>query len=456
MIRAPATMPSPQRHPALDVLIVEADGSAASRLAAYLRADGHRPTVVATVAAARAELDRQPADLICLTLDPAAGIGGEAVRQLLTFAPTSDVISVAPGAEAERALQAIHHGAIDHLATPVTPAAVELVLRRVSERRRLASQLRSVRIDLDEDPDADLPTDTAEVHRVLSMARRVAASAAPVLIVGEAGTGKGRLARAIHAWSPRAAGPLAVVSAAGHAADALDADLFGAAGITGAEPHGQVARCRGGTLVIDRVGDLPLSLQPKLLRLITERQYERRDDARARAADVRLVGTTTDELAGAVRAGTFMEILRLALDVVRLELPPLRHRPRDVPLLAERYLNHAARQYGRAVTGFAPAALEVLGRYAWPGNLRELRNVVERTALVAAGDRVEAADLPPDVRGGGGTASHVPGDLVPLRAIEDQHIRRVLAAVGNARAAAAVLGIDPSTLWRRLRTRPED
>jgi NtrC-family two-component system response regulator AlgB len=256
---------------------------------------------------------------------------------------------------------------------------------------------------------------------------------------------------------PPPAGPLAVVSAAGPAADALDADLFGAAGETGADPHGRIARCRGGTLVIDRVGDLPLPLQPKILRLITDRQYERPDDARARAADVRLIATTTDDLAGAARAGTFREDLRLALDVVRLELPPLRQRPRDVPLLAERYLAHAARQLGRALAGFAPAALAVLSRYAWPGNLRELRNVVERAALVAAGERVEAGDLPPDVRGGDdGAASHMPGDLVPLRAIEDQHIRRVLATVGNARAAAAVLGIDPSTLWRRLRTRPEE
>ncbi len=453
MNRVTTSLPPVDRHPIWDVLIVEVEPEAAVRLAAFLRAEGHRPTIVPTAAAAHADLVQHPADLICLTLDPSGGIGGEAVRQLRHHAPSADVVIVAPASDAERVLQAVRHGAVDHLPAPVTPAAVELVLTRVAERRRLATELRSARADLDDDPDADLPTDSADVRHLLAVARRVATSPAAVLIVGEPGTGKGRWARALHAWGGRSAGPLAVVSCAGDP-ETLEADLFG---VADGDPQGHVARCRGGTLVLDRVGDLPPSLQPKLLRLIADRQYERRDEHCPRPADVRVVAAAVDDLVAAVRAGRFRDDLRLALDVVRLDLPPLRDRPRDVPLLADRYLSHAARHHGRPVVGFAPDALAVLARYRWPGNLRELRNVVERAALIAPGHRIEAADLPPDVRGAGGDdgAAHMPGDLVPLRAIEDQHIRRVLATVGNTRAAAAVLGIDPSTLWRRMRPRPE-
>ncbi len=435
--------------------MVEPDPSAAIRLAAYLRAEGHRPAITPSVAAARAEFDRRPVDLIFLTLDPSGGVGGEAVRQLRAQHPTADVVIVAPPADADRVLQAVRHGASDHLPSPVTPAAVELVLARVADRRRLASQARVARAELDDDPDADFPTESADVRHLIAVARRIAASAAPVLIVGEPGTGKGRWARAIHAWSGRVAGPLTVVPCGGAAdADALDADLFGTAGT---DPAGHVPHAHGGTLVLDRIADLPLPIQPKLLRLITDRQFERRDDPHARPADVRIVATSVDDLVGPVRAGRFREDLRLALDVVRIDLPPLRDRPRDIPLLADRYLAHTARQHGCRATGFAPDAAALLARHRWPGNLRELRNVVERAALVATGDRIEANDLPPDVRHLGtddaGAAIHVPGDLVSLRTIEDQHIRRVLASVGNARAAAAVLGIDPSTLWRRLRPR---
>ncbi len=437
----------PGRVPAWDVLVVDGDPAAAARLAGYLRAEGHRPAV-----GARAAGDG-PVDLVFLTLDPAAGVGGEAVRRWARE-PAADVVIVTAAADLDRAVRAVADGAADHLLAPVTPAALELVLRRVADRRRLAAHVRSLRGEVADDPDADLPTDTPAVHRLLDLARRVAATAAPVLIVGEPGTGKGRLARALHGWSGRADGPLAVVTMAADA-DALDAELFGAAA-AGVDLHGQVARCRGGTLILDRVGELPWALQPKVRRLIADRQYERQDEVRPRPADVRVVATAADDLSAAERAGRFRGDLRLALDVVRLDVPPLRDRPRDVPLLAERYLAHAARRTGRPATSFAPAALAVLAGHGWPGNQRELRNVVERAAHLAAGDRVEAADLPADVRTGRapGAASHVPGDLVPLREIEDLHIRRVVAAVGNARAAAAVLGIDPSTVWRRIRPPP--
>ncbi len=444
---------SPSSDPiAWDVLVVDADPATAATLAGCLRVAGHHARVVPTAAAAVATLDDQPCDLIWLALSDGGEDRGESgiLDRLGRAGPAADVV-VLTAADADPA-HAYAQGAVDHLSGPATPAGVAAVVRRVAARRRLGHQVRSLRADRDDDPDVGFPTDSPDVRRVLELARRAAASMAPVLIVGEPGTGAGRLARAVHGWSPRAGGPLMVVAARGPA-DVVDADWFGSADRDGdGDEHGRVARCRGGTLVVDRVGGLPLAVQPKLLRLVADGQYERQDEARPHPADVRVVATATDDLTAAVAAGRFRADLRSALDVVRLDLPPLRARPEDVPLLAERYLAYAARRHGRGVRSFAPAALAALARHAWPGNLWELRNVVERAAWGAVGEVVEAADLPTGVRSGG-AAPPLPGDPVPLRTIEDEHIRRVLASAGNARAAAAVLGIDPSTLWRRLKPR---
>ena len=290
--------------------------------------------------------------------------------------------------------------------------------------------------------------------RVLELARRVAPTDAAVLIRGENGTGKGVLARALHAWSKRSDGPFVTVSCPSLSAELLESDLFGhaRARFTGAvrDAAGKVAAAEGGTLFLDEVGDLPAALQPKLLRFLQERKYERIGETRTRSADVRLVAATNRDLDAALASGAFREDLFYRLNVVELTLPPLRRRT-DILSLAEHLLRFFVRQTGRHLTGFTPEAREALTRHSWPGNLRELRNAVERAAILAQGPEVGLADLPERIAlaAVGPAGPSEIGGPVTLEQLEVEHIRRVLAGSPSLDAAARTLGIDPSTLYRK-------
>jgi NtrC-family two-component system response regulator AlgB len=286
------------------------------------------------------------------------------------------------------------------------------------------------------------------------MARRVAPFDAAVLLRGENGTGKGVLARALHAWSKHPDGPFVTVNCPSLNPELLESDLFGHArgAFTGAvrDAAGKVAAAEGGTLFLDEVGDLPLSLQPKLLRFLQERKYERVGETTTRSADVRLIAATNRDLEAMVASGGFREDLLYRLNVVEMTLPPLRKRA-DINELADHLLVFFARQVGRRLTGYTAEARAALARHAWPGNLRELRNSVERAAILAEGPEIGLADLPERIM------PHPPepgqgvevGRPVSLEALEAEHIRRVLAGTASRDEASKILGIDPSTLYRK-------
>jgi NtrC-family two-component system response regulator AlgB len=273
------------------------------------------------------------------------------------------------------------------------------------------------------------------------------------LLRGESGTGKGVLARAIHARSPRAARAFVTVSCPSLSAELLESDLFGhvKGAFTGAvvDKEGKVAAAEGGTLFLDEIGDLPPSLQPKLLRFLQERTYERVGEPHPRAGNVRLIAATNRDLAAEVAAGRFREDLFYRLNVIEVTLPPLRERSRDILPLAERLLAFFARQTGKRLGGFTAEAREALLRHSWPGNVRELRNAIERGAILAADPEVGLADLPAAVGQPGGAVRIEVGDSVSLEDLEREHIHRVLARTASLDEAAAVLGIDPSTLYRK-------
>jgi NtrC-family two-component system response regulator AlgB len=356
----------------------------------------------------------------------------------------------------------MRRGAFDYLPKPFTPAQVRAVLERVAHVRGLRARVANLEDQVRREvPEADLEGSDAGMRRILDLARRVAASDVPVLIRGESGTGKGVLARAVHAWSRRAAGPFITVSCPSLSAELLESDLFGhvRGAFTGAvrDAAGKVAAAEGGTLFLDEVGDLPLPLQPKLLRFLQEKRYERVGEATTRAADVRIVAATNRDLESAVASGSFREDLLYRLNVIELSLPPLRLRS-DAVATADHLLAFFAQQLGRRLTGFTAEAREVMARYPWPGNLRELRNAVERAAILAVGPEVGLDDLPERIGRGPTAVSGGPitvGGPVTLEALEAEHIRRVIAMSASLEEAARTLGIDPSTLYRkRKRAQP--
>jgi NtrC-family two-component system response regulator AlgB len=289
------------------------------------------------------------------------------------------------------------------------------------------------------------------MQRAVNLARQAAPSEASILLRGESGTGKTVLARAIHSWSKRAAKPMGIISCPSFSAELLESELFGhvKGAFTGAvrDNPGRVAACEGGTLFLDEIGDLPLALQPKLLRFGQEKEYERVGDSITRKADVRLITATNMDLEKAVREGRFREDLFFRFNVIQIEIPPLCERPEDVVRLAEKLLAFHGRNNHRAFAGFTEEALKGLKQYPWPGNVRELSNVIERTAILCQADRVGLECLPQNLN----PQESMPkiGDLLTLEKIEELHIRRVLATTRSLQETADILGIDQATLWRR-------
>jgi two-component system, NtrC family, response regulator AlgB len=272
-----------------------------------------------------------------------------------------------------------------------------------------------------------------------------------VLVRGESGTGKGVLVRAIHGWSARAQKPFGTVSCPSLSAELLESELFGH--VKGAfttavrDNPGRIATCEGGTLFLDEIGDLPITIQPKLLRFLQEREYERVGEQVTRHADIRVITATNIDLDKAVREGRFREDLLYRLNVIQIEIPPLRRRPEDIVPMADRMLAFFTRTHTRKVLGFTPEAADMLRRHAWPGNVRELRNVVERCAILATTEWIGPELLPGTLAAA--VPDPVPGAMISLDKLEELHIRRVLAGTKSLEEAATVLGIDAATLWRR-------
>jgi len=378
--------------------------------------------------------------------------GLKLIVQLLAKIPWLKVIVITAYASIDTAVEAMRRGATDYIPKPFTPAQVMLSVNKVAEIRSLEQKISALQEDAGrQNPEFDFSTTSQHMQQAITVARQVEPSDATVLLRGESGTGKTVLARMLHAWSRRAQKPFGVVSCPSLSAELLESELFGHArgSFTGAvrENPGRIAACEGGTLLLDEIGDVQLALQPKLLRFVQEREYERVGEHVTRRADVRVIAATNIDLEQAVADGRFREDLFYRLNVIQIEIPPLRARPDDIAALAQRLLIFFGRNNHRLFKGFSDDGLRALKSYSWPGNIRELRNVIERAAILCPTDTVGSAYLPscisPDE-----TLPQL-GDPVPLKQIEEQHIRRVLAATKSLQEAADVLGIDQATLWRK-------
>ncbi|HEX8299611.1 MAG TPA: sigma-54 dependent transcriptional regulator [Rubricoccaceae bacterium] len=437
----------------LSALIVDDEANIRRVLARCLDDLGVRPTTASTAAGALDESRRTAFDLVFLDLRLGSESGLDVLPQLTALLPKAHVVVVTAYADIETAIASVRLGAADLLPKPFLPEQVALVVDKLSRERALEREVAALRLGQGGAEPVVLESRNAAVGRVLGLAQQAAASDATVLLTGESGTGKSSLARAVHAWSPRAGRPFVTFSAPSGSGDLLESELFGHArgAFTGAitEAPGRVSLADGGTLFLDEIGELPLALQPKLLRFVQERTYERVGDPRPRQADVRLVAATNRDLASEVAAGRFREDLYYRLNVIEVRLPPLRDRPEDVVALSRDLLAHFAARAGRPGLAFTPEAEAALAAHPWPGNLRELRNAVERATILSTGSGV-GADLLPFTPDAASAAIRI-GDPVPLAAVEEAHVRRVVGSAASLEEAAATLGIDRATLWRRRR-----
>lgn len=401
------------------------------------------------------------------------------LRQTLADLP---IVAIAASPDAET--QARRAGAIECLLKPVDVDALKAACKRVSlplaepsmaveeameaethshekipAREQVASSVlssaKSVRPKQEDDAAdsvAEFTTGSPVMRRMLDVAWRVAPTPASVLILGENGTGKNVLAKAIHRRSERKGKPFVTVHCPCLQEQLLESELFGhvKGAFTGAvgDALGKVAAAEGGTLFLDEIGDLPLSIQPKLLRLLQERKYERVGETTQRSADIRVIAATNRDLQAEVKAGRFREDLYYRLNVVSVEILPLRERTEDILPMAEYFLKAMGATLQRNFEGFTPLACETLRRYRWPGNVRELRNAVERAAILTDRSRLDAVDFPQLLNEAQTVGPRV-GEFVSVDSLVEEHIRLVIARAASLEHAAKILHIDRSTLYRK-------
>ncbi|MGH7172030.1 MAG: sigma-54-dependent transcriptional regulator [Gemmataceae bacterium] len=437
----------------MDLLLIDDEASLRRTMRTALESMRHHVEEAGSGEQAVNRLRQQHFDVAFLDLRLGREAGIDLLPRLLREAPGLAVVVITAYATIASAVEAMRAGAFDYLPKPFTPDQLRIVLERWRQARRLRDRVANLEEQVRAaTPEMELHTEESAMREALELAMQVAASEATVLLRGESGTGKGVLARAIHERSPRSAGPFVVVHCPSLSGELLESELFGhvRGAFTGAvrDTEGKAAAAEGGSLFLDEIGDLPAVVQPKLLRLLQDRCYERVGETKTRIANVRIVAATNRDLAVEVAAGRFREDLYYRLNVIEIEMPPLRRRPRDILPLARHLLSFFARQMGKAVGAFTPEVEAALSRHTWPGNVRELRNAIERGVILAAGDTLDRVHLPGQV-GNPPPARIEVGGAATLDTLEAEHIRAVLARSASLEEAAVTLGIDPSTLYRK-------
>jgi two-component system, NtrC family, response regulator AlgB len=435
------------------ILIIDDEKNIQTTLTICLEGLGFEVTGARSAEAALDVIKQKTFDLAFLDLRLGSENGLDLIPRLLAGNPDLAIVVITAYATIETAVEAIRRGARDYLPKPFTPAQIRHVIERLNIQRALTRRIMDLEVQLRESvPEADLETSSPAMRASLDLIARAAGAEASVLLRGENGTGKGVLARALHVQSPRADRPFVVVNCPTLSEDLLASELFGhtRGAFTGAvrDQAGRVEAAEGGTLFLDEIGEISPGLQAKLLRFLQEKQFERIGENMTRRSDVRVIAATNRNLEADVAAGRFREDLLYRINVVEITIPPLRERTEDILRLAERFLEFFARTAGRPAPKLSATAGQVLLSYPWPGNIRELRNAMERAVIVCPGPSIEPETLPGRISGVSAAGPRIGGDF-SLESVEREHILRIINRSATLEDAARILEVDSSTLWRK-------
>ncbi|MBZ4415410.1 sigma-54 dependent transcriptional regulator [Myxococcus sp. RHSTA-1-4] len=442
------------------VLVVEDEREMRVMLEKGLTRRGFTPVALPSADEALARLADEDFDVVLTDLRMPGMDGLALCERIVLNRPDIPVVVVTAFGSLETAVAAIRAGAYDFVTKPIDVDALVLVLERAVGHRALRDEVRRLRQELGRRDVGDAVVgDSPAMKQAYALIDRVADLDSTVLITGESGTGKEVAARAVHARGRRKDGPFVALNCAAMPEALLESELFGHA--KGAFTDAKAARtglfvqAHGGTLFLDEVGELPLTLQPKLLRALQERVVRPVGGDTEVPFDARIVAATNRDLELAVEEGRFREDLYYRLNVIGIELPPLRARGNDVLALSQRFIEQFASRTGKRVVGLSPAAAQRLLAYGWPGNVRELQNCIERAVALTSFEQLTVDDLPERVRNYSQPKAVPentdPSELVTLEELERRYIHRVLEAVGGSRTLAArVLGVDRKTLYRKL------
>jgi NtrC-family two-component system response regulator AlgB len=465
------------------LLVVDDEQGICSTMEAALTAAGHEVQMADSGEMALSLMRRASPDILITDLRMDGMSGLDLLGKAREYFPgVTPVIMTAYGT-IDTAISAMKGGAYDYLVKPFTPEQLEHLVERIEEFRKLRAENARLRdtVEVLSEP-STITTKNPRMQKVLDMARKVAATDSTILITGESGTGKTLLAKTTHDASQRAKGPFAVVNCATLSENLLESELFGhvRGSFTGAvkDKAGRLQLADSGTVFLDEIGEISPALQTKLLRFLQEREFERVGDTKTIRVDVRIVAATNKDLEREVQEGRFREDLYFRLNVIDLHMPSLRQRPEDIPALAEGLLQRAFAAANRLYRPLSEEARRAINAYPWPGNIRELKNALERAAILCSTDQVTMDDLPdriaekttektadrtsagtisagssPSAMSSGAPSPHA--DLsaaeVSLEDLERRHIESVLNSAETLEEAASVLGINLSTLWRKRR-----
>src|SRR3984957_1969580 len=436
------------------ILIVDDEANARAALGESLREEGYATETAADGFKALGKLEEFAPDVILTDLKMPGLDGIAFMEKARTAAPTSVFVVMTAFGTVTSAVEAMKKGAENYLLKPLDPNALGAVVDRAMEKARLRQEAQRLRDRLRErNAFSHIVTGDPKMHAMLELVAQVGPSKASVLLTGESGTGKELVAEAIHLASPRAKAPFVRLHCAALSEALLESELFGheRGAFTGAvaRREGRFKQADGGTLFLDEIAEISPAIQVKLLRFLQERTFERVGGNETLKVDVRVIAATNRDLRAEVAAGHFREDLYYRLNVVNLEMPPLRARPSDLVPLATHFLLRFARENGKAVDGFADDAIERVGAYRWPGNVRELENVMERAVVLCDGPKLTAKHLPMGVGASARTSVRVPGST--LEEIERHAILATLEACGGRTAQAAqMLGVSIRKIQYRV------